>query len=422
MALDTPLRSTALQTNRSGGYNDVFDAYINASAQIVLNQLHDNSHSISSELKAQALLTLSYTLRKAGTWSWAKEILLVMAPKMEQAALWDEWLPYLERGITTSRQVQDPDGNIQLALHLGRLHRLRGAFAPARQWLKHAATQAEIVRDGRSQALAFNQLAYVARLQSCYSEAHAYVTQALAHLDADDTERATSFWVLGTMAQDQKEWAQAIRHHTSALEIWQRVGNRQRAAWSLQNLGDTFRQMGYYDEAARHLRESICLLEQLQDRVNHAIACMNLGVFHVHQDQPDEALALFTLAEKVFREAGDPLHLAMVNNNLAVARRMQQAWLPAIQAAQASVYLWEALGDAKSLVNTLGELGLAYQGAGNIDEAIAIFERALVVLRQVPAGSAYAALQAEITEYLQTAQALQTGQSASAQTLFPAHY
>jgi tetratricopeptide (TPR) repeat protein len=225
-------------------------------------------------------------------------------------------------------------------------------------------------------------------------------------LDEHDTERATSLWVLGTVAQDQMAWRESEAHHRAALQIWQDSGNQQRVAWSLQNLGETLRLAGRYSEAATYIQQAIVLLGQINDPVNQAIARMSMGIVHIDQAEPKQALALYTLAEAVFRQVGDQIHLAMLYNNLTIVYRTLEEWTPAIQCAEKSVQLWEAMGQVKNLANTLDELGLAYQGHARIAEAIHAFERGLELLAQLPPDPYVEMLQNMLRPHLEEARQL----------------
>jgi tetratricopeptide (TPR) repeat protein len=163
------------------------------------------------------------------------------------------------------------------------------------------------------------------------------------------------------------------------------------------------RRAGRYAEATTYLQQAIVLLGQLHDIANQAIARMNLGIVYIHQDEAEQALALFSLAAGVFRQVGDHLHLAMAYNNLTVAYRMLEEWEAALANGEQGVRLWEALGDAKSLVNTLSELGLAYLSKGDNQSAIDTFQRAVKVLEEVPPGPIYDALMADISPHLEEA-------------------
>jgi tetratricopeptide (TPR) repeat protein len=388
----------------SDDYLTLFHRYISRSIEAVYARIEPELQELSTEIREQAWHALDYGLKITHGWDGVRKLLLELAPRMEQAGFRHDWLPYLERGVACSRHVQDIAAEAQLSLYMGRLHRLRADLDEARTWLLASATLFEKFDDHQGQATALNQLAHVARLQSHYSEAIAYVDDAMRLLDEQDTERATSLWVLGTIAQAQMQWAEAETHHRAALQIWQEAGNQQRTAWSLQNLGDTLRGAGKYNEAAAYIQQAIVLLGKLHDPVNQAIARMNLGIVHLYSNEPEQALALSTLAEGVFRQVGDQLHLAMVYTNITIAERELGHWHAAEQAGRKSIRLWDALGDRRYMANAMDELGFTYLAQSRHAEAVAVFEEALEMLSQTLPDPFHEMIRTSLQSHLEEAQ------------------
>lgn len=365
------------------------------SAQLIAQQLRAVKTELPQELRAQVLLTLDYALAAPEIWPQLQEILPAMTAHMERMGRWVEWIAYLERGVAAARRAGDRAGQARLMSAVGRLYRLHGNYEVAAQWLQSAIDLAREIDQPEIAAQALNQLGYVARLQRRFLETEAHVKAALELLGPEDVERASSFWVLGMLATDRGELSAALSYHQQATEIWTRADDRQRLSWSLHNLASVQMALGNSEQAAATLQQVIRVLGDLGDRRNQAVARMSLGIMHIYQERPHDALALFSLAESAFRTAGDRLHLAMVYNNLAVARRMLQMWEPAIQAAETSMRQWEWLDNPASLANTLGELGLAYLGAGRVADARIVFRRALAIIETLPPGSTRDGLQAE---------------------------
>lgn len=365
-------------------YLSIFHRYIARSVEAIYTRIGPDLAELSSETREQAWHLLDYALKLAHGWEVVRALLLALAPAMERDGFRHEWLPYLEGGITFSQRAQDVSGEAQLSLYIGRLYRLRGEFAKAHEWFTASAALHEQLGDDAGRAKVLNQLAYVARLQSQFALAKAHVEEALSLLEENDAECATSYWALGTIAHDQMDWTLAAECFQRAYEIAQEANDPQRAAWNLQNLGNALRGAGRYDKAAEYIQQTIVLLGQLHDPVNQAIARMNLGIVHLYRNEAEQSLALFSLAESVFRQVGDQFHLAMVNTNIIIAERELKHWQAAEEAGMKSIRLWEALGDLRMMTNSLDELGVTYLAQGRNDDAKIILERGLEVIAQVP--------------------------------------
>lgn len=365
----------------STDYIQLFHRYITQSIEALNARLEIEVQEIATDLREQAWHLLDYALKLPKAWDGVCKLLLSLAPHMERAGFRHEWLPYLERGVAVSQQVQDVAGEAQLSLYIGRLYRLRGELPQAREWFETSARLSAQVGDKAGRAKALNQLAYVARLQSQYALTQTYVDEALSLLDEGDSERATSYWVLGTVAQHQLHWDEAEIQYRSALRIWQNVGDEQRVAWAFQNLGEALRGAKKYPEAIDNIQQAISLLGKIHDPVNQAIARMGLGIVYIYDANPKQALALFELAESVFRQVGDQLHLAMVCTNLIIVYRDIAHLQKAEDIGKIAIRLWNMLGDWKMLANAEDELGLVYLTQLKYAEAIETFESGLAHLK-----------------------------------------
>jgi tetratricopeptide (TPR) repeat protein len=387
----------ALPTSPDNLYTPLFHRYIHRSLSQLAARLGPENEPLSNEVREQAWHLLDYALNLSAPtlppivpsslpeiWEQTRDLLLSLAPRMERDGFRREWLPYVERGIDVCRQLGDRQTEARLTLAAGRIYRLRGDYAAANERLTSSAAVFQQLANPAGRAQSLNQLAYVARLQSHFDQARAYVDEAFGLLQEDDPERASSHWVLGTMATALMDWEAAERHHRAALEIWQAAGDRQRAAWSLQNVGNAQRGAGRYAEAAATIQHAIVLLGELNDPVNQAIARMNRGIVHIYDHDPAQALALFHLAEPVFRQVGDQLHLAMVYTNMTIVERDLGHFEAAMQSGKRATHYAEIIGDQKMMANALDELGLVLLAQGERAEAGALFEQGLSIIRRVP--------------------------------------
>lgn len=381
-------------------YLSLFHEYVLRALDSV-NRNWQGEATLSSEERERAWHVLGYGLKLPVAWPSARTLLIRLALPMERDGFRHEWLPLLTAGVESSRREQDAAAEALLSLYVGRIHRLRGELEQAQAWFQASIDRYLTVNDTQGFATALNQLAYVAYLQGRFGDAKKRAEEALSLLEAAAAERAVSFFVLGRVAQEDRELASAEEFQRTALQIWREAGNIQRTAWSLFNLGDTLRVAGRYDEAAGYIYEAIVLLGELHDPVNQAVARMNLGIVASLQGKSDEAMALYHLAENIFRQVYDTLHLAMVYNNMAYEARVLAQWQLAEQHSQASIRLWETLGANHSLVSPLIELGLTYLAQERYEEAIAAFERGLSELPAAAPGGALDGASDEMRQMLE---------------------
>jgi len=384
-------------------YADLFKLYIVQSAESTLATLAADVAADWDEAHERALHILSFSLALPAAWPTTRELLLQLAPKMEQAGHRDDWLPYLERGVTRSQAQADPLAEAELARFMGELFRLRSKFDLARQWLERSVTIFTTLGADQGQASALNELAFVAWQQHYYDEAEALAQRALTRLDANDPERATCFSRLGLVAIDLRQWPEAEQYHRTALEIRMKQGDQRKIAWSLQNIGDALRGQRKYIEAVEYYEKAITILEAVKDKANVANVQVNLGIAFSLAGQSDKALKAYSLAEHAYKNLHDRGTLARVYNNQGIEYLLLQQWQEAQERFLACIELHREVGDTSFRLNALDGLGLAYFHQKLFAEAIAAFELILAELSQIKDTPMYNYLKKVVPEHLEQA-------------------
>ncbi len=384
-------------------YPLAFRSYIIKSVQFSLSRVRMADNILARNDREQALHALSYALKLPEAWPDARDLLLAMAPKMEQLGFLDEWLPYLEYGLRQSQLQGDCDAEAELHFQLGLFYQLRGDYAKAHASFEAAAAQHKTLSPTRNLARALNKLAYVARHQRRFDEAASLINQALELLSEEDAERAYSYLVFGTIELDKHNWQQAADLFQQSLELWQKEKDHRMMAWSLTNLGAALRPLQRDKEAIAAYEQAISLLKKIHDPVHLAGAQMNLGNVYLTQREARGALEFYRPAEVIFRQTGDTYRLALVYLNMGMAYRQLEAWEKAENAYRASIKQWGKLGNIAGLVNVLDGLGLLYLNRRQPQEAKKIFRQALTRLAEIADDPAYEYLLDMLEGHLQKA-------------------
>jgi tetratricopeptide (TPR) repeat protein len=382
-------RTQTATTTQPDSFPTLFKTYVVRSVQATLVRVNAETHILPEEGRERALHVLTYAFELPEAWPYTRELLLALAPKMEQAGHRDDWIPYLEEGVRLSQHCDDRLAEANLRLSVGELLRLRSQFDRARQWLDASIAIFTAVGERHGQARTLNQLAFVAWQQHHLDEAKDLAQRALTLLDEGDPERATCFSRLGLVAIDRQQWEEAERYHRAALQIRQAQGNQRQIAWSLQNLGYALRGQGKYTEAITCYKQAIAILEEIQDTANHAIAQMNLGIACWLAGQLDTALEMYSLSESTSRKLQDTYNLAKIFNNKGLVYRDLGDWIQAESAFVTSIALHEAVGDFNLRLESLDELGVVYLGQGEYDKASTCFAVALTELPQIAGSPTY---------------------------------
>lgn len=363
-------------------YGSMFRQYVVRGAEQTLTKVADRS-SMDADGREQALLTLTYAMDLPEAWPVTRDLLVALAPRLEQAGYREEWIPYLERGVERCRTTGDSAAEGELLYQLGMIYQLLGQLDDARSQYERSAACFARIGDGRRQARALNRQAFVLRLQRRFDEAAQTADAAVSLLPVNDPERGYAAFIRGCLAWDNRDWPLAVQQYQEALRVAETSGDQRQIAWSLTNLGPALRASGRAEEAVACYQRAITILGEIDDRVHQAAARTNLGNYYLNTDQFELALALFLQAEEVFREVHDLLRVASITTNLSLVYRQLGQPDQAARYAEASIHFYQQLGDDASVVNAMNGLAEAHVDAGRDAEAEAVLDEAWALLQPI---------------------------------------
>jgi tetratricopeptide (TPR) repeat protein len=384
-------------------YPTTFCTYILGAVRYALVQVQATPNLLSDEVRQQALHALSYALDLPEAWPVTRDLLLAMAPKMEQAGHREDWMPYIEAGVAQSQRLYDQTTEAALELKIGFILQLQSRFEQARERYQTSAKIYDRIGQRDKYATALNQLAFIAWLQHHYHDIPPLLESALQLLAEDDPERANSYLVLGWIAFDAHDAYTAGDYFQKALALRQRQGDQRQIAGRLRDLGAALRMQQRYAESIACHEQARALFDEIGNRFEQAVTQMNLGVVYLLLEQADNALTQFAAVEPVFRTLQDLFHLAMLYTNQGIAYRLLGDWNKAITALQVSIGIWEQLNHSGWHINALDELGMAYLAAGQANEAYIVLQMALERLAYMNCGPDYHYYLANITAHLNLA-------------------
>lgn len=283
-----------------------------------LEMIQQAGATLAPEERDQALHILSYALNLNTAWPIAREMILLLAPKMELMGHRHDWMPYLERGIEESQRQGDLKVTAEYELQLGILYRMVSDFAMAKQVVQASIDHFSVVNDRQGQARGLNELASIEHLVNDYMRATEHVNSAVALLDKVDPELGMSYRVLGMIANNRGEWQKAEVHHRQALEIFEESHDRRKMGWSWHNLGVALYYQEKYSEAMDCYSKAATLLSELKDDHRWSMTQIGLGITYLALGDKESAIDCYHRAESIAQRLHDLMQLAMVQGNLGV--------------------------------------------------------------------------------------------------------
>lgn len=395
----------AAEVTASTDYRDVFRRYVLRSIEAMSEMLAEPDAVLSDGEREQALHSLGYALDLPEAWLLASNLLVTLAPRLEQAGYRGEWMAYLERGVERSLAQGDALAESELRFYLGVLYQLQSRYEDASRCFLASAARAEALSMPLKQGRALNRLANVALRQSRLQEAARLAESTRNLVASDSAEEGYCHFILGSVAYDRHDMREATRFYRQSLALWEQTGDERLVAWGLTNLGTALRGLERYQDARDCYQRAIELFDRLEDPVHQAVARMNLGNVYLMRDELSEALDCYRQAEPVFRRVQDLWRLATVYGNMALVHRRLQQLDQAKAAVLTSIDLWGEIGHVESLVNVMDGLALIQEAQGDADGAMSTLLQARNRLATLPEGPRVSYLAHKLAQHVQRLQA-----------------
>ena len=358
----------------------LFNAMLRNGLRSTLAEVQQGVALLPEEVRQRAWHLLSYALRTGEAWPETRDLLLLLAPKMEQAGFREEWIAYLTAGVAVGQQHNDATAAAEFALQIAILYRMIAEYEQAVHWLAVSLDSFRQLGDRRGEARALNELAWVEQLRRRYADASQHVEQALALLDEDDPERGMSYRVQGMIASYRGEWEKAEAHHRAALATFERNGDTRKLAWSMQNLGLALRGQKQFDEAIMTFRNASSSMKDLGDLHHWATAYMNLGITYYFSGANNRAIDCYLEVELILNRLHDRLRIADLHVNLGLAHLANNAHENASNSFLSAIRLFDELGIQSMVVNSMDGLAMSYIAENKFDQAIHVLEDAIALL------------------------------------------
>ena len=153
--------------------------------------------------------------------------------------------------------------------------------------------------------------------------------------------QAAALGNIGAVYQVRSEYERALEYGQRALELAQKIGNRERVARDLLNISVVKRNLGDYSEAVAAARESVALTETLGAKALEGQARNALASALLRHGDFRQALGQYLKFLMTAQETGSPEDEAGALANLAGVYGNQGIWDLAVEYYQRSVRLQE---------------------------------------------------------------------------------
>jgi len=190
--------------------------------------------------------------------------------------------------------------------------------------------------------------------------------------------KARILTLLGYSQRAMGHYEQAQRFHQQGLDIARQAQDTGCEVASLNHLSRTSTLQQNFEVALDHSQRALILARQAGDLVGQANALANLGYSQVAQGQgqllePEQYETLLIYLEQgvtLSEQVGDRPSQALCANSLGIAQLKLGQYGSAVNSLTSGLQVAQAIGDRFLVASNFANLAAAYQGQGNLEQAV----------------------------------------------------
>jgi tetratricopeptide (TPR) repeat protein/predicted Ser/Thr protein kinase len=258
---------------------------------------------------------------------------------------------------------------------------------PVREKYQIAASHAWIMKDYPKAIEAYENLAKASpndtdvqfTLGSLYQESGDF-QRAREYYEAvlkADPQSVEALWSMGVLEIHRGNPQGSFDYFNSALTLSIKLGNHEKKALILQNIGIAYKLMNQPEEALRNYQESLAIQRRIGQKRGVAASLNEMGQVYSLLGKPEAALASFNEAMQVRKEIGAKKEVGDTLIDLGNLYADRDQHDKALQMYKESLQIQRDTGDENYQALCLNNIGSVYLTNGQYDDALTYFQQAL---------------------------------------------
>jgi predicted ATPase/DNA-binding CsgD family transcriptional regulator/Tfp pilus assembly protein PilF len=217
-----------------------------------------------------------------------------------------------------------------------------------------------------------------------WSEGRAWLEQALARgAKAPASVRIAAIAGVGTIAQEQSDYAEARRYFEAMFALAHESGDERHAARALRSLGIVASNQSDFGRAAELFEEALARVRAQQDQPAIARGLSDLGLVAERRNDHERAIAYYEEALPLARASGDQTLTGIVLSNLAGAYISAEDWARGEALSEEALDLFRLLDDRLGVAIELYNLGEAARRHGDVAGAWERYRESQVIISEL---------------------------------------
>jgi CHAT domain-containing protein/tetratricopeptide (TPR) repeat protein len=168
-----------------------------------------------------------------------------------------------------------------------------------------------------------------------------------------------------------------------ALKLFRSLGDRDREAEALDNIGNVHAELRDRIKALEYYEQALRLYQEGGHRWDEAATLNKMGFQHHRQGAGGKAMDYYNQALKLSHELGDRRLEAVTLNNLGMVNSFLGDRPKALEHYRKSLSLRKELGDRAAEAQSLGNIGYAYMLMNEHQKALEHYEQSLEIKRNI---------------------------------------
>jgi eukaryotic-like serine/threonine-protein kinase len=197
----------------------------------------------------------------------------------------------------------------------------------------------------------------------------------------NDEKKALILQNIGIAYKLMNHPEEALRNYQESLAIQRRIGQKRGVAASLNEMGQVYSLLGKPEPALASFNEAMQVRKEIGAKKEVGDTLIDLGNFYADRGQHDKALQMYKESLQIQRDTGDENYQALCLNNIGSVYLTNGQYDDALTYFQQSLQLREKLRVPGNIAETVYNLGDTEAKLGQYDQALSQYHRALDLFR-----------------------------------------
>jgi signal transduction histidine kinase/uncharacterized protein HemY len=211
-----------------------------------------------------------------------------------------------------------------------------------------------------------------------------YAGEALELAEMKDFKKgkALSSYMLGFCYFLSSDYNKSLDYYKRSLDSYEVLGNRQRIAACLNNIGIIYENQGDYSLALEYYQKSFNIYEEAGYMKEASTCLFNIGIIYEIQGNYPSSLEYYKKSLEIFEEINDKPEEAYCLLSIGLIYATQGNYPMSLEYIQKSLRINEEIGDKQQTANCLNSIGIIYDEQANYTLALTYYQKSLKITEE----------------------------------------